>query len=264
MTTIVQTCITLLILTGINYTTLAQENEQTATQTKAETVDNAKGATIEGTTFWKKGEEFVGRERLRWGNDATCIQLNKGSIKGTEGSIVNHRTDYSVRNVIVYVSEGLPSTEYATPTTAVLLDQVGCMYVPHVLTCMVNQPVTIRNSDPTAHNVHAVPRINPVFNFGQTKKNMTKDVKLPRPEIFKVKCDVHPWMIAWIGVFDHPFHAVSDKSGKFKITGLPPGKYTITAWHEIYGSFSKKVVVSDQQINTINFVIDLSNQLPNQ
>jgi hypothetical protein len=127
---------------------------------------------------------------------------------------------------------------------AAVLDQKGCMYVPHVLAMQVGQPLTIKNDDPFLHNVHSLAQVNPAFNFGQPNKDAGKPVDAPKAaETIKVKCDVHPWMSAWILVFEHPFFAVSKPDGTFAIKGLPDGDYTLEAWHEKLGKQEGKVSV---------------------
>ena len=118
-----------------------------------------------------------------------------------------------------------------------MLDQKGCMYHPHVLPVMVGQKIVVRNDDPFLHNVHALSTINPAFNFGQPNKDPGKPIEpLKATETFRVKCDVHPWMSAWVVGLENPYFAASGEDGKFSISGLPPGQYTLTAWHEQLGT----------------------------
>ena len=142
--------------------------------------------------------------------------------------------DGGLANVIVYVKTGLEKKDWPTPAEKPLLDQVGCEYTPYVMGVRAGQTISIKNSDPTLHNVHATPRVpaNKEFNFAQPVQGMTTDKSFPAVEVpVRFKCDVHPWMFAYVGVFDHPFHAVTDKDGNFKISGLPNGKYTLEAYH---------------------------------
>jgi len=137
-----------------------------------------------------------------------------------------------------------------------VLDQSGCQYVPHVLAMMVGQKVVIKNDDPFLHNVHSLSQTNPGFNFGQPNKDPGKEApEQPRvPENIKVKCDVHPWMGAWLIVLDHPFFSVSKDDGTFAIAipNVPDGDYTITAWHEKYGEQEGKATVKDGKAE-VNF-----------
>jgi len=127
-----------------------------------------------------------------------------------------------------------------------LLDQVNCRYVPHVIGVTVGQEMTIRTSDKgTMHNVHMKPDLNPAMNFGQTAAGQEKKVTFAKPEYIQVKCDVHPWMGATIGVFENPFFAVSGDDGSYEIKGVPAGSYKLVTWHEQFGRREMPVVVSD-------------------
>ena len=157
----------------------------------------------------------------------------------------------NLANVIVAIKkeEGkdLPGE---VPTEAGVLDQKGCMYEPHVQALMVGQAFKVKNDDEFLHNVHSLSSVNPPFNFGQPTKDDGKDVEpFKAAEMFRVKCDVHPWMSAYIGVFEHPYFAVSKEDGTYKIPtkGLADGDYTLTFWHEKYASdpVEEKVTVKD-------------------
>lgn len=143
----------------------------------------------------------------------------------------------NLANVVVYVSGGLAQQTYDPPAEPAVLDQKGCMYVPHVLPVMVGQKITVKNSDAFLHNVHALATTNPPFNFGQPNVDPGKPVEpLKAAESFRVKCDVHPWMSAYVVGVDNPFFAASGADGAFAISNLPPGDYTLTAWHEQLGT----------------------------
>jgi plastocyanin len=154
-------------------------------------------------------------------------------------------TGNTMGNIIVWVSKGLPAGKtYPAPTAPVVLDQNGCQYKPHVMAIMVGQPYKILNSDGILHNVHALPKINAAFNKPMPATVKEATVKFDKAEaIFNIKCDVHPWMNASIGVFAHPFYAVTGPDGKFTISGLDAGTYEITAWHERLGTQTASVTV---------------------
>jgi len=140
--------------------------------------------------------------------------------------------DGGLANVLVYVKSGLESKTFPAPTSEPVLDQIGCLYEPYVMGVMVNQKFKIKNSDPTMHNVHATPKVNTEFNFAQPIKDQVTERSFDKVEVpVRFMCNVHNWMYAYIGVFDHPYFAVTDKDGSFKISGLPNGKYTIEAFH---------------------------------
>jgi hypothetical protein len=131
------------------------------------------------------------------------------------------------------------------PKTPAVLDQKDCMYSPHVVAMMVGQGLVVKNSDPFLHNVHGKPSINNEFNVPMPHKNDGEKINpQPKaPEYINVKCDVHPWMSAWVAVFDHPYFSVTGDDGTFDIKNLPDGEYTLQAWHEAYGTKEQKVTV---------------------
>lgn len=148
--------------------------------------------------------------------------------------------DGKLANTYVYIKDGtltdgtkIGDYSFETPSAAATLDQNGCHYKPHVLGVMVNQPITITNSDPTTHNIHFTPKSNPDWNQSQPNGAQPLTHKLARAEVLvPVKCNQHPWMKSYVGVTKHPFFAVSAEDGSFTIKGVPPGKYTVVAWHE--------------------------------
>ncbi|MCH7993190.1 MAG: hypothetical protein IIB57_01965 [Planctomycetes bacterium] len=208
----------------------------------AGSADALAGATLKGkVSFDGKRPK---RKVLKMDADAFCKKHHGDKKVGSETAIVNK--DKTVRNVIVYIKEGL-SGDFPVPEDKPVIDQNGCTYKPHVLTCMVKQTVIVRNSDSTLHNIHGLPRKNAEFNFGQPRVKMEKEMTFTKEEIFRVKCDVHPWMAAWIGVFKHPFHDVTDKEGKFEISGMGAGSYTLELWHETFGTMTADFTVAKGQ-----------------
>ena len=158
-------------------------------------------------------------------------------------------------NIMVYVSKGLPSGKtWPAPKTPVTLDQKGCVYVPHVMGIMVGQPYRILNSDGILHNVHTLPKVNKSFNRAMPANLKEVSTTFDKPEaIFHTKCDVHPWMSAYVGVFTHPFFSVTATDGKFTISGLDPGTYELTAWHERLGTQTATVTVGANDKKAQNF-----------
>jgi hypothetical protein len=154
--------------------------------------------------------------------------------------------DSGLKDVFVHIKDGLGNRIYETPTTPVVLDQDGCQYEPHVFGVYVGQPLEVRNSDQTLHNVHALPKENSEFNFGQQPSTLPITKTFDKPEIgVRVKCDVHGWMQAWANVVAHPFFSVTKDDGTFEIKGLPAGTYTVEAWHERLGTQTQSVTISD-------------------
>lgn len=149
-----------------------------------------------------------------------------------------------LQNAFVYVKDGLGDRKFQAPSTPVVLEQKGCKYSPHVLGVQVGQPFIIVNSDPTLHNVHALPKVNREFNFGQSVKGLKTTRRFDKPEVMvPFRCDVHGWMSAYGGVLEHPYFAVSSADGSFEIKGLPAGSYTVEVWHERLGTQTTKVTV---------------------
>jgi plastocyanin len=157
----------------------------------------------------------------------------------------------TMANIFVHVKGGLPAKQHPTPSEPVTIDQRGCTYVPHVLGVMVGQKLEILNSDGLLHNVHALPKINKGFNRAMPANVSSADYTFDKPEfMFKIKCDVHPWMGAYVAVMEHPYFTVTGDDGKFKIANLPAGTYEIEAWHERLGTQTFSVTISGDETQT--------------
>jgi plastocyanin len=160
------------------------------------------------------------------------------------GETIVAGSDGRLQNVFVHVKDGLGNLKFPVPQTPVVLDQEKCRYVPRVVGVQTGQPLEIRNSDSVLHNVHAVPKQNREFNRSQALKGMADTHVFSVGELMvPFKCDVHSWMTAYVGVLDHPFHAVTGADGTFTLAGLPPGTYTIEAWHEKLGTRTQTVTL---------------------
>jgi plastocyanin len=185
--------------------------------------------------------------------EPVCHKMHGGKPAPNEMLVLG--SGNTMGNIIVWISKGLPAGKtWPAPKTPVTLDQKGCQYVPHVMGIMVGQPYRILNSDGILHNVHTLPKINPQFNRGQPATVKEISTAFPKPEgMFQIKCDVHPWMSAYIGVFTHPFYAVTKPDGKFTISNLPAGSYEITAWHERLGTQTASLTVAENDTKAQNF-----------
>jgi hypothetical protein len=193
---------------------------------------------------------------IRLDADPGCVALNNGNRRAAAEDIVVGESN-ALRNVFVYVSHGLEAHRFPVPATSVSLNQEGCRYVPRVLGVQVGQPLIIRNSDPLLHNVRAGGKENQPFNLGQPVEGVTVTRTFTAREVMvPVRCDVHGWMNAYIGVLDHPFHAVTDQSGRFSLPGVPPGTYTITAWHEKLGTREQQVTVGERDVTNVEFTFE--------
>lgn len=212
-------------------------------------------ASIKGSVNWDG--EAPPSPKVDTAGDAKCHAMHKDSALLKEDVVVKGG---KVANVIVYVKSGADKWTFEPPAEAAVLDQQGCQYKPHVLAVMTGQDLLIKNSDELAHNVHATPSTNEEFNMSQSNKGQENKKKFTEPEFVPIKCDIHKWMNAYVGVFAHPFFAVTGEDGSFEIKGLPPGEYEVAVWHEqgkddgkVTAPPSVKVTVADKEAKTQDF-----------
>jgi hypothetical protein len=159
--------------------------------------------------------------------------------------------DNGLKNVVVYISAGIQ--EDSPPTQAAILKQWGCRYMPHVLALETNQEIWVQNEDSVAHTVHPMARINKEVNRSQPPGTPPFVIKFDKPEVIRVKCELHPWMRGIFVVLTNSHYSVSDESGSFSLPDLPPGKYTIKAWHEQFGEHSQVVSIGGGEVKELNF-----------
>jgi len=184
--------------------------------------------------------------------DASCARMYKYTPAPLAEDVVTG-SDNSLQNVVVYVSAGAP--EDAAPSTAAVFTQKGCRFIPHVLALHVNQELIIKSEDrETVHNVHPLPKVNPEWNMTMTKDSAVLSERFAHAEMIPVKCSYHPWMHATFAVLKNSHYAITGKGGAFSLPELPPGTYTITAWHEVYGDQSQEVTISGNETKTLDFV----------
>jgi len=176
------------------------------------------------------------------------VPCHDGAPPLKEETVVVDPATKGLANVVVYLkgvraSEGVTTDKTPPPP---VLDQVHCRYTPHVVAVEAGRPLVVRSSDDAMHNVHYAPAGNPAANFGMTGPGQEKTVTFAKPELaVRVKCDVHPWMTAYVAVMGNPWFAVTDAHGKFEVSHLPAGTYTLAAWHERYGEVTRQVTVGD-------------------
>ncbi len=191
------------------------------------------------------------QKAIQMGADPVCAKMHTSPVQ-TEFVVAN--ADGTLANVFVYVKDGLGGRKFPTPSEAVVLDQNGCTYHPHVFGIMVGQDLNVVNSDDTLHNIHAMPEKNPQFNIGQPIKGLTTKKTFEKTEVMvPFKCDVHKWMNSYAGVLDHPYFGVTGTTGSFEIGNLPPGDYVVEAWHEKLGSQTQNVTVGEKESKEISF-----------
>jgi plastocyanin len=207
-------------------------------------------STVTGTvTFEGKAPPL---KPLSMNADPACAKKHTAPVPNEMLVLGNGNT---MGNILVWVSKGLPAGKtFPPPKTPVTLDQSGCVYKPHVMGIMVGQTYRILNSDGVLHNIHTLPKVNPSFNKGMPPSLKETTTVFNKPEeVFHIKCDVHPWMSAYIAVFTHPFFSATATDGKFTISGLDPGTYEITAWHEKLGTKTASVTVGANDKKTQDF-----------
>ena len=183
--------------------------------------------------------------------EAACVQANPKPIAPPVVVLGEHG---ALANVVVYVKSGLGSYRFDTPKDPAVLDQVGCMYEPRVLAMMTNQPFEVKNTDPTTHNVHPIPRENHPWNRSLAAGEAPYVTTFSQPELaIPIVCNIHPWMRAYLFVFAHPYFDVTEKTGTFALKNLPPGTYTIEAWHERFGTLDVPVTIAPKESQPISF-----------
>lgn len=188
---------------------------------------------------------------IRMDAEPACKGLHTTPVQSEEVVLNSNGT---LQYVFVYVKEGLGNRVFETPKTPVILDQKGCTYRPHVIGVQAGQEMHILNSDPTTHNIHPLPRQNREWNESQPPGAQKMVRTFAREEILiAVKCNVHPWMKSYVGVLKHPFYSVTGAEGSYQLKGLPPGEYTVVAWHEKYGAQEQKVTVGPKEAKTVDF-----------
>jgi len=209
----------------------------------------ALAATITGTvTYEGKVPKF---REIKMDADPICSMQHDSPVYPQTLVLGENNT---MGNIFVHIVAGLPKKEYPVPEEPVIIDQKGCTYTPHVLGVMAGQPVKILNPDGTLHNVHVLAKKNKEFNLAMPKfrKETTKTFDTPE-FMFIIKCDVHPWMGAWISVMSHPCFSVTKEDGRFSLDDLPAGKYKIEAWHEKLGTQTLSVALSEDETKEVNF-----------
>ena len=177
---------------------------------------------------------------LKMDADPVCAAQHPTPVM-SEDALVG--SDGALQNVLVYVKAGLPAANLVpAPTMPVKVDQKGCIYTPRVVAVMVNQPISFTNSDDTNHHIQAMAEVNKEWTVSQNKGMPPQITQFDKPEIgMLVICHLHPWMRMFVNVLTNPYYAITGADGTFRIKGLPPGYYTVEAWHEKFGTQSLKV-----------------------
>ncbi|MDD5544777.1 MAG: carboxypeptidase regulatory-like domain-containing protein [Acidobacteriia bacterium] len=227
-----------------------ENTEETGANQAAPTpIDQSTVATITGKVSYTGTKPTP--KVIHMDTEPACAAANSGPVYTQELEVNSNNT---LKDVFVAVTDGANNYTFAVPSTAVTIDQKGCRYHPHVLGLMAGQTLQIENSDHTTHNIHPMPKDNPEWNTSMPQGSQPLEKKFGRSELLiPVKCNVHPWMKAYIGVTKNPFFAVTGDDGSFEIKGLPPGTYTLTAFQEKLGQQTMQVTVGAKETKTADF-----------
>ena len=237
----------LLVLAACSKKENTEQSNNTATEQQAQPaatpIDPATVATVNGTVKFDGAAPKPAK--IDMSQDPGCKGTNEAESVVVSGG--------DLANVFVYVKDGLGNRTFELPKDPVVLDQKGCQYHPHVLGVMAGQTVQIKNDDPTTHNIHPTPKDNREWNESQPPSSPALEKNFAREEIMlPVKCNQHPWMKMYVNVVKSPFFAVTDKSGKYEIKGLPPGDDTLAFVHEKLGEQDQKVTVAAKETKTVD------------
>lgn len=206
-------------------------------------------ATVKGTVKFEGAPPTS--TRINMSSDPSCARQHHTPVLA-EDIVVGK--DRELQDVVVFVADGLGNRTFDVPAEPAVIEQKGCVYQPHVLALRVNQKLKVINNDPCLHNIHPVPANNREWNKAQAPTSTVEET-FPREEIgIPLKCNVHPWMRSYLAVFKHPYFAVTGKDGSFDLSNLPPGTYTIEAWHEKLGTATQKITVGSNETKTVQFV----------
>lgn len=217
-------------------------------------VDTTTAATVSGRVVFTGARPA--QQRIDMSEEATC------AAKHPNGAFVQQvvvNENGTLANVFVYVKEGpVTSLTFPVPAGAVEIDQDGCVYHPRVFGIQVGQNLAIKNSDGLLHNIKALPTTNRPFNISQPT-TMTTNRSFSTAEVMvPLECNVHNWMNAFLGVLSHPYFSTSGADGTFSIRRLPPGTYTLEAWHETLGAQTQQVTVAANESKEVTFTFPSS------
>jgi len=194
------------------------------------------------------------RKRIKMDADPKCASFHTGDVLSED---IVADPEGHVRWAFVYVARGNTGSAPRGELQPVLLDQVRCRFEPHVLGLQVDQPLNIFNNDSLLHNVHAMTEHSKEFNFGLPQAGLFETKRFTKPEVMvPIVCHIHPWMKAWVGVLDHPYFSVTSDTGAYGIVNLPPGRFLIKVWHELYASVEREVDVPSGGDATLDFFLD--------
>jgi hypothetical protein len=203
-------------------------------------VDTANVGSVEGTVRYTGPRPAA--KLIDMSEDPACVAAHKGKAHDESLVVGAHG---GLGNAFVYIEKGLEGKQFEVPKEPVIIDQSGCWFRPRILGIQVNQILRIVNSDPVTHNIHPMAMANREWNHSQGPGDPPVDRHFIKQEVMiPVKCNIHSWMHAYIGVVDNPYFAVTKDDGSFSIPNLPPGTYTLTVWHEKLGVQRQEITVA--------------------
>ena len=203
-------------------------------------VDPATAASVTGTIHYKGPRPAP--KPIDMSEEPACVEAHHG--KAYDESLVVSKSG-ALANAFIYVKSGLEGKTFAIPSTPVAIDQSGCWFRPRVMGIQTGQTLQVINSDPVTHNIHPMAEVNREWNHSQGAGDPPIARRFIKPEIMiRVKCNIHSWMRAYIGVVDHPYFAVTGADGAYEIRNLPPGDYVIEAWQETLGTQEQSITVA--------------------
>lgn len=216
-------------------------------------VDPATAGSITGSVHFA-GHPPV-QKLVDMSDDPACVSAHHGK-QYADTIVVGHKG--GLANVFIYVEKGLEGKQFEPPAAPVVIDQTGCWFVPRVLGMQTGQTLKVVNSDPLTHNIHPMARVNHEWNHSQGPGDPPMERTFTKPEVMiPIKCNIHSWMHAYLGVVDNPYFAVTDSSGNFTLSNLPPGTYTIAAWQEQLGTQRQTITVTPGGHADLHFTFKL-------
>jgi plastocyanin len=230
------------------------ETAAPASATAGKSVDAATAGEVSGSV--KLDGPAPKMRTISMAAEPACAKGHSGPVTSEE--VVTGDAG-ALANVVVYVKSGLDGYSFPAPSTPVKFEQQGCQYHPHVAGVQVGQNIDVLNDDQTTHNIHPIPKENREWNESQPPGAAPIEKSFPREEIaIPVKCNVHPWMKAYMAVLPNPYFQVTAKDGAFDLKNLPPGTYTLTAWHELYGTTDQTVTIGPKETKSVTFTFKAS------
>lgn len=210
---------------------------------------NTAGSTVRGVVHFQG--KVPAPKLINMAADPSCAKLHPSPVMSQDVMVDGQG---GLQNVVVFVSDGLGDRTFDPPSAPAVIDQKGCVYQPHVLAVRANQKLELVNEDSTAHNIHPQPTNNREWNKAEPPGTKMEESFAREEVAIPVKCNVHPWMKGYIAVFKHPYFAVTGKDGSFDLSNLPPGTYTLKAWHEKLGTSVQTVTIGASETKEISFV----------